>query len=105
MSTCFPELVEEIAPIPHDFAVDGELVVRDNRSCPQWDRLTERLAQRSPVAIKRAAAADPAAIFEGLKQACAFESFRAISELPPKRRMVDARLRSYCGWSKLCGTR
>jgi DNA ligase-1 len=38
-------------------------VVLDHRGCPQWDRLTKRHAQRSPAAIKRAAAADPAAIF------------------------------------------
>jgi bifunctional non-homologous end joining protein LigD len=63
MSTCFPELVDEIAPIPHDFAADSELVVLDDRGCPQWDRLTKRHAQRSPSAIKRAAAADAAAIF------------------------------------------
>src|SRR5215210_703603 len=55
MSTCFPELVDEIAPIPHDFAADGELVVLDDRGCPKWDRLTKRHAQRSPAAIKRAA--------------------------------------------------
>jgi bifunctional non-homologous end joining protein LigD len=60
---CFPELVAEIAPIPHDFAADAELVVLDDRGCPQWDRLTKRHAQRSVRAITRAAAADPAAIF------------------------------------------
>ena len=34
MSACFPELVEEIAPIPHEFAADTELVVLDDRGCP-----------------------------------------------------------------------
>jgi bifunctional non-homologous end joining protein LigD len=55
---CFPELVDEIMPIPHDFAADSELVVLDDRGCPQWSRVTKRHAQRSPAAIKRAAAAD-----------------------------------------------
>jgi ATP-dependent DNA ligase len=63
MSAYFPELTDEIMPIPHDFAADSELVVLDDRGCPQWSRLTKRHAQRSPAAIKRAAAADPAAIF------------------------------------------
>ena len=47
MSSCFPELVDEIAPIPHDFAADGELVVLDHRGRPQWERLTKR-CQREP---------------------------------------------------------
>jgi bifunctional non-homologous end joining protein LigD len=63
LGPCFPKLVDEIMPIPHDFAADSELVVLDERGCPQWNRLTKRHAQRSPTAIKRAAAADPAAIF------------------------------------------
>src|SRR5689334_833388 len=41
-SARFPELVEEIRPIPHDFVADGELVVLDERGCPQWDRLQKR---------------------------------------------------------------
>jgi hypothetical protein len=42
--TCTPsELVPEIAPIPHEFAADGELVL-DNRGCPQRDALPKRHA-------------------------------------------------------------
>ena len=63
LSPYFPELVAEIAPIPHDFVADTELVVLDEKGCPQWNRLTKRHAPRSPDAIRRAAAADPAAIF------------------------------------------
>ena len=63
MSACFPELIEEIQPIRHDFAADSELVVLDDRGCPQWDRLAKRHAQQAPAAINRAAATDPAAIF------------------------------------------
>src|SRR5215210_6871455 len=47
-SACFPELVAEIMPIPHEFAADGELVVLDERGCPQWGQTQE--AACSPVA-------------------------------------------------------
>ena len=63
MSACFPELVDEIAPIPHDFVADSELVVLDDRGCPQWDRLKRRHVIKKPDRIRQAAAEDPAAIF------------------------------------------
>src|SRR4051794_40782747 len=47
MSGCFPELVDEIQPIRNDFVADAELVVLDDRGCPQWQRLAKRHAQRS----------------------------------------------------------
>ena len=42
MSDQFPELVSEIRPIPQDFVADGELVILDDQSRPQWDRLHSR---------------------------------------------------------------
>ena len=59
MSAC-SELVDEIAPIPHDFAADTELGARRPRL---HKGPAERAhAQRSRPSIKRAAAADTAAI-------------------------------------------
>lgn len=55
--------IEGIQAIRHDFVGDSVLIVLDDRGCPQWDRLAERHAQRFPDALKRAAAADPVAIF------------------------------------------
>jgi bifunctional non-homologous end joining protein LigD len=42
---------------------DGELVVLDERGCPQWHRLQKRHVLRDPQRIKRASVEDPAAIF------------------------------------------
>jgi bifunctional non-homologous end joining protein LigD len=55
-SACFPELVDELRPIPHDFVADGELVVLDEHGCPQWDWLQKRHVLRDPGRIRRAAA-------------------------------------------------
>jgi bifunctional non-homologous end joining protein LigD len=63
LSGCFPELVDEIRPIPHDFVVDSELVVLDEQGRPQWDRLKKRHVIKNPARIRRAAAEDPAAVF------------------------------------------
>jgi hypothetical protein len=63
MSASFPELVDELQPIGHDFVADGELVVLDNRGCPQWHRLQRRHVIRDAQRIRQAAVADPAAIF------------------------------------------
>jgi len=60
---CFPELVDEIRPIPHDFVADGELVILDENGCPQWDRLQKRHVIKNPQRIRRASIEDPAAIF------------------------------------------
>ena len=58
-----PELLADVEAIPHDFVADSELVVLDERGCPEWSRLTKRHAQRSADRAKRAAAEDPAALF------------------------------------------
>lgn len=63
MAACFPELVDELRPIPHDFIADGELVMLDEQGRPQWDRLRERHALRDERRIRQAAVENPAAIF------------------------------------------
>lgn len=45
MSAYFPELVDEIAPIPDDFVADAELAVLDEKGCPQRNRLMKRRGQ------------------------------------------------------------
>lgn len=63
MARCFPELVDELRPIPHDFVTDGELVMLDEQGRPQWDRLRERHVLKDERAIRRASVEKPAAIF------------------------------------------
>lgn len=63
MSDQFPELVSEIRPIPQDFVADGELVILDDQSRPQWDRLHSRHTLRHLHRIREAATRDPAGIF------------------------------------------
>jgi bifunctional non-homologous end joining protein LigD len=60
-STYFPELIDELRPIPHDFVADGELVVLDERGCPLWHRLQKRHVLRDAHRIRRASIEDPAA--------------------------------------------
>ena len=60
---CFPELVDEIRPIRHDFVADGELVILNENGCPQWERLQKRHVIKNPQRIRRASIEDPAAIF------------------------------------------
>ena len=62
MSECFPELVDEIRPIPQDFIADAELVVLDEQGRPVWERLKARHVIRKPERIRQAAA-DPAVLF------------------------------------------
>ena len=63
MSGLFPELVDEISPIRHDFVADGEVVILDDQGCPQWERLQRRHVLRHTHRIQQAAADDPAVIF------------------------------------------
>src|SRR5688572_9504945 len=42
MAPSFPEVVEALRAIPHDFVIDGELVICDERGCPQFERLGKR---------------------------------------------------------------
>ncbi|MGZ5260153.1 MAG: ATP-dependent DNA ligase, partial [Burkholderiales bacterium] len=63
MAASFPELVEAMQAVEHDFVCDGELVVLDEQGRPQWDRLKRRHVLRHPGRIKQAAAEEPACIF------------------------------------------
>lgn len=63
MSACFPALIAEIEPIPHDFVADAELVVLDEQGRPQWDQLKRRHVIKKSDRIQRAAAEAPAALF------------------------------------------
>jgi bifunctional non-homologous end joining protein LigD len=63
MSGLFPELLDEIGAIGHDFVADGELVILDDQGCPQWDRLQRRHVLRHTHRIQQAAADEPAVIF------------------------------------------
>jgi bifunctional non-homologous end joining protein LigD len=63
MSACFPELVEAMQAVEHDFVCDGELVVLDEQGRPQWERLKRRHVLRHPARIRQAAAEEPACIF------------------------------------------
>jgi len=47
-SAYFPDLVDELRPIPHDFVATGELVVLDDMGCPLWHRLQKRHVLRDP---------------------------------------------------------
>ncbi|MGZ5120400.1 MAG: ATP-dependent DNA ligase, partial [Burkholderiales bacterium] len=60
MAASFPELVEAMQAVEHDFVCDGELVVLDEQGRPQWDRLKRRHVLRHPGRIKQAAAEEPA---------------------------------------------
>ena len=63
MAACFPEIVAEIRAIPHDFVVDGEIVILDAEGRPHRDRLRKRHALRSDDRIRLAAEDDPAVLF------------------------------------------
>lgn len=63
MAQAFPELVDEIRPSRDEFVLDCELVILDERGCPQWDRLHRRHAISDALRARRAAARDPAALF------------------------------------------
>lgn len=63
MAGSFPELVQELRAIEHDLVIDGELVVCDERGCPQFERLGKRARMSKPESVRKGAAADPAAIF------------------------------------------
>lgn len=63
MSGSFPELVQEMRALEHDLVLDGELVICDERGCPQFERLGRRARMSKPESVSKAAAEDPAAIF------------------------------------------
>ncbi|MGZ5121754.1 MAG: ATP-dependent DNA ligase [Burkholderiales bacterium] len=63
MTAEFPELAAAMRTLRHDVVIDGELVICDDRGCPQFARLGQRARLRRPDRIGVAAAKDPAAIF------------------------------------------
>ncbi|MDB5927090.1 MAG: ligase [Betaproteobacteria bacterium] len=63
MTAAFPELVAAMRTIQRDLVIDGELVICDERGCPQFARLGQRARLRRPDRIDEAAAKNPAAIF------------------------------------------
>lgn len=58
----FPELVAEVARLP-ELAIDGELVVLDEKGRPQFGELVRRSRMRKPISIQTASRKQPAAIF------------------------------------------
>lgn len=63
LTASFPEVVAAASAIPHDFVIDGELVVCDGRGRPQYERLERRSRASQPATISRGASEDPAAVF------------------------------------------
>jgi bifunctional non-homologous end joining protein LigD len=63
MTAAFPELVAAMRTIQRDLVIDGELVICDERGCPQFAKLGQRARLRRPDRIDEAAAKNPAAIF------------------------------------------
>ena len=56
----FPEIARSAERLPYDeFAIDGEVVVTDERGVPSFSRLQERASLRGELAIRRASNHDP----------------------------------------------
>ena len=58
----FPEIAADLNKLP-DCAIDGELVMLDEKGKPEFQRLRGRCAMRDPDSIDKAAASKPAAVF------------------------------------------
>jgi len=58
----FPEIAADLKKLP-DCAIDGELVMMDDKGKPEFHQLRGRCAIRDPVSIGKAAARKPAAVF------------------------------------------
>src|SRR4051812_44799294 len=58
----FPEIAADLKKLP-DCAIDGELVILDEKGKPEFHQLRGRCAMRDLGAIGKAAAAKPAAVF------------------------------------------
>ena len=63
MSDRFPELVDELRTLRHDFVADGELVMLDQEGRSVWERLHGGHRLKDPQKIARAAVSDPAVLF------------------------------------------
>jgi bifunctional non-homologous end joining protein LigD len=58
----FPEIATDLRKLP-DIAIDGELVIVDEKGKPAFHKLRGRCAMRDPQRIGRAAVSKPAAVF------------------------------------------
>src|SRR3954463_11960857 len=58
----FPEIAVDLSKLP-DCAIDGELVMLDEKGKPEFHKLRGRCAIRDPATIGKAAASKPAAVF------------------------------------------
>jgi bifunctional non-homologous end joining protein LigD len=58
----FPEIGVDLKKLP-DIAIDGELVMLDEKGKPEFHQLRGRCAMRDPATIGRAAVSKPAAVF------------------------------------------
>jgi bifunctional non-homologous end joining protein LigD len=57
-----PEIAADLQKLP-DIAIDGELVMLDDKGKPEFHQLRGRCAIRDPGRIARAAISKPAAVF------------------------------------------
>jgi len=58
----FPEIGVDLKKLP-DIAIDGELVMLDEKGKPEFHQLRGRCAMRDPTTIGKAAVSKPAAVF------------------------------------------
>src|SRR3954467_13821621 len=58
----FPEIAADLRKLP-DVAIDGELVMLDEKGKPEFHKLRGRCAMRDPSTTGRAAVTTPAAVF------------------------------------------
>src|SRR3954466_6799885 len=58
----FPEIAADLRKLP-DIAIDGELVMLDEKGKPEFHKLRGRCAIRDPGSITKAAISRPAAVF------------------------------------------
>jgi bifunctional non-homologous end joining protein LigD len=63
LSSLFPELVRDMERTPHDFIVDGELVILNDQEQPDWEALQARQSLRHTPRIAEAAREEPATLF------------------------------------------
>ena len=95
----FPEISVELLELP-DCAIDGELVVLDEKGHSQFHKLRGRCAMRDPRRIATAAAQQPAAIFAFDLLALEGKDIRALALVKRKamlQRLLKGRQRIvYC---------
>lgn len=63
LGSAFPDVLEALAAIPGDFALDGELTVCGREGKPSFARLARRARFSAPLRIRFASASDPATYF------------------------------------------